>query len=100
MPERCRSDDVSTVDAGACTFDVFACIARRDGDGKRGLGSAGDKNRCPEYNALFRDRVDAGAGDGAVLSAYSERNRAGTSCGKGLICGSLRARGILRKLCG
>src|SRR5947209_6257482 len=54
LPECCRADYVSTVDARTRIVYVFAGLAGRHGLRQRRLGSTGDKSWSPDYNALFR----------------------------------------------
>ncbi len=54
--------------SGAAWIAILACL----NVGQRRVGSTGDKNWHPEYNALFRNNVNPGLAYGAALPADRE----------------------------
>jgi hypothetical protein len=85
LPQRGCTNHVSTVDAGARAFHVFAGLAGRNGDRQRGVGSVGDKSWCPDYNALCRSGVDSGINYSPALPVNRKRIGADAGGGAGLI---------------
>ena len=73
LPQRRSSNHVAAMDAGTRALYVFARTPGRNGHRQRSMGSAGDKDRYPEYNALFRNNFNSGLAYGPALSADGTR---------------------------